>query len=247
MSRIDDLLSAALKGLPPRPLDTAERAPKQAYSQRMSNAIALAFAEELRARGLVGARPSTPGDVGLSGAERRLSGGIGAKKVDVTWATDESGLVLGLSVKTINFRDGKTKNYQKNLTNRRGDMMFESVTLHRRFPYAVLGGFLFMDWGAEDDDTGQRRSTWDNAHARLRLFTRRPDPLGREEQFERLYLALVDANVMQPRWRLTEVGAPTKELDLEGAFGDLLTVVAERNFDFYETDDTGNLIRIRGS
>ncbi len=26
--------------------------------------------------------------------------------MDVTWATEESGLLLGVSIKTINFRDG---------------------------------------------------------------------------------------------------------------------------------------------
>ena len=50
--------------------------------------------------------------------------------------------MLALSVKSINFRDRRSRNFQKNLTNRRGDMLFESVTLHRRFPYAVLGGLL---------------------------------------------------------------------------------------------------------
>jgi hypothetical protein len=162
----------------------------------------------------------------------------------VTWTTEESGLVLGCSVKTINFRDGRTKNYQKNLTNRRGDMLIEAVTLHRRFPYAVLAGFLFLDWGAETDHTGQRRSTWANAHARLRLFTNRPDPAGREEQFERLYLVLVDANKFTPRWRVTEVGAPHKTLELDAVFTDVITMVAERNFDFYEVDDKGKIARI---
>src|SRR5690554_142151 len=60
---------------------------------------------------------------------------VSAKKVDVTWTTPESGLLLGISVKSISFRDTKTNNYQKNLTNRRGDMLFESTTPHRRFPY----------------------------------------------------------------------------------------------------------------
>ena len=68
-----------------------------------------------RARGMDGARPAGPGEVGLSGAERRLAGGIGAKKVDVTWATEESGLILAVSVKTILFKDSRTQNFQKNL------------------------------------------------------------------------------------------------------------------------------------
>jgi hypothetical protein len=47
----------------------------------------------------------------------------------------------------------------------------EAVTLHRRFPYAVLAGFLFLDSEAETDSTGRRHSTFINAHARMRLFT----------------------------------------------------------------------------
>ena len=63
-----------------------------------------------------------------------MEGGIGAKKVDVTWATAEAGLILGVSVKTINWKDKKSANYQKNVTNRRGDLLFEAVTLPSAFP-----------------------------------------------------------------------------------------------------------------
>src|SRR5205823_10452975 len=133
---------------------------KKRYSELVSQKIALAVAEELRLRGLREARPAGEGDLGDSGAERRMAGGLGAKKVDVTWATEESGLLLAISIKTINFRDSKTKNFQKNLVNRRGDMLIEAVTLHRRFPYAVLAAFFFLDKDAESDGTNKRRSTF---------------------------------------------------------------------------------------
>src|SRR5690606_37958824 len=116
VSRIEDLLDAAFKALPPTPDDTAPATEKKRYSEQVSNCVAQALAEELRERGLREARPAPPGELGSSGAERRMAGGIGAKKVDVTWATDESGLLLAVSVKTINFRDRKTRNFQKNLT-----------------------------------------------------------------------------------------------------------------------------------
>src|SRR5438876_7808211 len=138
MARVDDLVITALKNLPQKPAESASQADKKRFSERVSAAVALAVAQELRNRGLLGARPTEPGDKDISGAERRMSGGIGAKKVDVTWATEESGLVLAVSIKSINWKDKKTNNYQKNLTNRRGDMLFEAVTLHRRFPFAVL-------------------------------------------------------------------------------------------------------------
>ncbi|MFN2383855.1 MAG: hypothetical protein ABR559_06270, partial [Gemmatimonadota bacterium] len=152
----------------------------------------------------------------------------------VTWTTTESGLVFASSIKSINFRDTKSNNFQKNLTNRRGDMLFEAVTLHRRFPYSVLTGFLFLDHGAETDNTGQRRSTFLNAHARLRLFSGRNDPADRDEQYERLFIVLVDANPETPTFRITSVGKPEADLELGVIFDDVVELVAARNPDFYE-------------
>ncbi len=79
MARIDDALYETLKSLPPKPSDDDSQADKKAYSERLSKILAETFGEELRHRGLEGARPASPGSVGLSGAERRISGGIGAK------------------------------------------------------------------------------------------------------------------------------------------------------------------------
>lgn len=236
MARVDDLLETAIRGLGNKPADDAAQSLKKRYSEQVSHAIAGALAEELRERGLKEARPAPPGVLDTSGAERRMAGGIGAKKVDVTWATEESGLLLGISIKSINFRDGKTGNFQKNLTNRRGDMLFEAVTLHRRFPYAVLGGFFFFDAGAATDGTDRRRSTFLNAHARLRLFTGRNDPGGRDEQYEHLYILLLDASAPSC-FRMFCVGDPDNEVPLESAIVDLLKAAAVRNPDFYEFDD----------
>ena len=236
MARIDDLIETALKTLPSKPPDTATREAKRLYSETMSAKLALAFADELRHRGMTETRPSGPGDVGASGAERRLAGGIGAKRVDVSWTTEESGLLLAVSIKTINFRDGRSKNFQKNLTNRRGDMLGEALTLHRRFPYAVVAGFLFLDRNAKTDQTKQRKSTFENAFPRLRIFTGRQDPAGRDEQFERLYLLLVDANPFTSSWECYQVSDPAALVPLETVLDELVTLVAERNFDFYEAD-----------
>lgn len=230
-------LLAALRSLPPKPADSADRSAKQTYSSRMSTAIANSVAESLRQRGLTGTRPSLPGVTGISGAERRMAGGIGDKRVDVTWATEQSGLLLGLSIKTINFRDLRAKNFQKNFTNRRGDMLFEAVTLHRRFPYAVLGGIMFLDRGAAEDGTASRRPTFVNAHAGLRLFTGRDDPAGREEQFERFYVALVDATPFQSSVQFYGAGVPSEVVGFETILDQLVFLVSERNSDMYQFAD----------
>lgn len=242
MARIDDYIAEALKLLPPKPPDTAPTPTKKRYSELISQRLAVAIAAELRDRGMKETRPNVA-DGGDSGAERRMAGGLGAKKVDVTWATETSGLLLAISIKTINFRDARGKSFQKNLTNRRGDMLMEGMTLHRRFPYAVLAGFFFLDKDAATDHSKRRRSTFLNAHARLKLFTNRSDPAGRDEQFERLYLTLLDASPANVDVRPFAVGEPNIELPLEHIIDDLVRLVAERNPDFYEYVD-GNLKKV---
>lgn len=241
MTGATELIAAALRQLGPKPADDSGQRDKRRYSERMSQVLAAALAGELRQRGLEETRPAPPGVLGGSGAERRLSGGLGAKKVDVSWTTEESGLLLAMSIKTINFRDQRTKNFQKNLTNRRGDMLFEAVTLHQRFPYSVVVGLLCLDAGAENDGTLKRRSTFLNTHPRLRLFTNRNDPAGRNEQFERFFVALVDASANPPSFRLFRIGEPQLEISLEDAIEESLTLVAERNPDFYQLSQ-GRLI-----
>ncbi|OUE19143.1 hypothetical protein BFL36_13960 [Clavibacter michiganensis] len=231
---VDERLIAAMRSCGTKPGNDSPQATKKNYNEKLSAAVALAVSSELRARGMDGARPTGPGEAGGSGAERRLAGGIGAKKVDVTWATEESGLILAVSVKTILFRDGKSLNFQKNLTNRRADLLNEAVTLHRRFPYAVLAALLIFDAGAEADGTDRRKSTFLNAGPRLRLFTGRQDPAGRDEQYEKFYVLLADLNDTLPSIRAYEANDLTTEVPLTTAFDTLVSLVGERNFDLYE-------------
>lgn len=241
MPTADDLILAGLRTLPAKSTVQNNQNAKRMYSQDMSNVIAQALGEAARDRGMPGARPAGPGAAGLSGVERRLAGGIGAKKVDVSWATEESGLLFGGSVKTINWRDGRSGNFQKNLTNRRGEMLFESVTLHRRFPFAVLAGFIFLDKDAKSDGTARRNSTFSNAFPRLRLFTGRDDVAGREEQYERLYIALVDANPFSPSFECYRADDATNAVTFESILDDIVKLLAERNFDSYEEAPVGHL------
>jgi len=92
---------------------------------------------------------------------------------------------------------------------------------------------------AAHDQTDRRRSTFQNAFPRLKLFTGRQDPAGREEQFERLYLLLLDANPFTPRIDCYHVADPSFPVDIDEAFTDLVNLVGERNFDLYEAADGG--------
>ena len=123
-------------------------------------------------------------------------------------------------------------------------MLIEAVTLHRRFPYAVLMGLLFLDKDARTDGTPKRRSTFDNAFPRLRLFTGRSDPAGRDEQYERLYLLLVDANPFNPTVEAYHVSDPSTPVALDDVMREAIELVAERNFDLYEEDKAGNIRKV---
>lgn len=227
--------------LPEKPSGKATQAEKRGYSESVSRAIALAIAQELRNRGLDGARPTEQGLDDKSGAERRMAGGIGAKKVDVTWATEESGLLVAFSIKSINFKDVRTGNFQKNLTNRRGDLLFESITLHRRFPYAVLVGLFLLDEEAQRDGTKARRSTFENANNRLLLFTGRNDPAGRDEQYEHLYLGTLGVNPTigaLPFCDFYGVGNLEYKMTLDQVLDEALGTLGTRNADFY-TESNG--------
>jgi hypothetical protein len=240
----DRLIFQLATVLPVKPGAEATQAQKKAFSEKVSQVVALAVAKELRGRGLDGARPTEQGLDDKSGAERRMAGGIGAKKVDVTWSTEESGLLIAFSIKSINFKDSRTKNYQKNLTNRRGDLLFESITLHRRFPYSVLVGLFFFDEEAQRDETGTRRSTFENAHERLLLFKGRIDPAGRDEQYEHLYvgtLGIVTGDAANSCCDFYRVGEPKKKLTLDAVLDESLQTLVIRNADLYALDDEGRV------
>jgi hypothetical protein len=235
---VHEALIGAIKAAAPKPDAAAKQSDKKNYSERLSNTIARALSGELRIAGVMDCAPLVKEDGAAYGSERRIAGGIGAKKVDVSWATDTSGLLLGISIKTISFPDARSGNYQKNLSNRRGDMLFEAVTLHRRFPFAVLAGLFFLDIGAASDGTERRSSTLQNAHDLLRLFSGRPDPAGREEQLERLYVVTYDATPGEEAIEIHEAGCfDQPALDPDSVLAEILSLVADRNSDFYDLID----------
>jgi hypothetical protein len=224
-------LRAPIDKVGARPSPSTDRAGKKRYSELVSNAMALTVAEEFTKRGLKGVMPSDSVK-GLKGGERRIAGGLGDKKVDVTYATERGGLILAVSIKTISFPDEKTRNYQKNLQNRKGDMVFEVTTLHKRFPYAVIGGLFFLYEDAREDHIGRARiSTFDRAHQVFKVFNHRLNQRNEESKFE--YLAIGLYHSTPARFSLVEAGEPTKKISFDEFISALLMRVAERNPEDY--------------
>src|SRR5262249_39222508 len=115
------------------------RARKKNFAQRLSNALAQKFADALRPR-FPGIYPDEEG----RDHERRQRGAEGLKKLDVVYATPQAGLQLSISIKTINFKDEKTKRYTKNIKRADGELRAEASDCHKYNPYALLVGVVFF-------------------------------------------------------------------------------------------------------
>jgi hypothetical protein len=160
---------------------TAHREIKKRYSERLSAALAIEVGEGLRAVGFPNVKPVRGGR-----GEKEFQGGLGPKRVDVSYADERHGLLLAVSIKTICFQP-----YGKNLKNRFGDLCTEAINLHMRFPYSVMCALFAMPEDADLDRTGQRHiSTFKRATMLFGTISGRTDYSVAGERFENVTMML---------------------------------------------------------
>lgn len=160
---------------------TASQAEKRRYAERLSSALAVEVADGLRTVGVSNVRPARGGP-----GERAFQGGLGPKKVDVSYADERHGLLLAVSIKTICVRP-----YGKNLKNRFGDLCTEAITLHMRFPYSVVCALFAMPEEADQDTTARRRiSTFQRAAMLLGTISGRAEHSSAAEKLENVTMLL---------------------------------------------------------
>ena len=83
----------------------------------------------------------------------RSGSASGLKKLDINYSTPQIGLGLGVSIKTLNFRDETTKRFTKNIKRLDGELRAEAQDYHVRQPFAILVALVFMpDEAAEDSE-----------------------------------------------------------------------------------------------
>ena len=92
------------------PSDAAAQADKKAYSEKLSHELAIEVADALRALEFSRIKPEK--QMILKGPqkgqtktvkEKEFQGGLGPKRVDVSFADERHGLMLAVTIKTINF------------------------------------------------------------------------------------------------------------------------------------------------
>jgi hypothetical protein len=163
------------------PPDHVPRAEKKRYSELLSSHLAKEVADGLRSVGFSGVKPTGEG-VG----EKEFQGGLGSKKVDVSYSDERHGLLLAVSIKSINFFP-----FGKNLKNRFGDLLTEAITLHLRFPYSVVCMlFAFPVTANKDVTKGRKLSTFQRATKLFATVSGREEYTDPGEKFENVTMML---------------------------------------------------------
>lgn len=163
--------------------DSAIQSERKGYSEQLSKHLAYEVADGLRAVGFDGTMPLRGGP-----GEKAFQGGLGPKKVDVSYSDDQHGLMLAVSIKSIN-----SPPFGKNLKNRFGDLLTESITLHLRFPYSIVCALFAFPTAANADKTKRRKiSTFERARKLFATVSGRRDYTDPGEKFEDVTLLLFE-------------------------------------------------------
>jgi hypothetical protein len=175
------------------PPNDAVQATKKRFSEVLSSHLAVEVGEGLRQQGFPNVKPLRGGP-----GEKEFQGGLGPKKVDVSYADEQHGLLLAVSIKSISFSP-----FGKNLKNRFADMCTEAITLHMRFPYSVVCGLFAFPVTADNDKTeGRTISTFQRATKLFKTISGRKEYTDPGEKFENvtmmLYQPLADNDT--PSW-----------------------------------------------
>lgn len=163
------------------------QAQKKNYAEILSRCLARHIANALRSS-FLGILPDASG----KGQESRVRSSKGFKKLDVNYSTVELGLGLGVSIKTINFRDATTKRYTKNYTRVDGEFRAEASDYHERQPYAVMIGVVFLPVDSCDDGNKRTPSSFGQAVQIFRFRSNRQSPKDPAMLFERVFLGLYE-------------------------------------------------------
>lgn len=230
MSLVDAVVEAG-----PYPSADATQSEKKRYAEKLSHALAPRIAAALRERGMPDVKPEIGGK-----KEKEFQGGLGPKRVDVSYSDERHGLLFAVSVKSIASPSpvrNKSKEivgltWSKNLKNRFGDLCTEAITLHMRFPYSVVCCLFAMPAASDADDGPQQpQSTFKRATKLLATLTGRDDYTDPGEKFENVTMVLFQPSTTagEKPW-VRFIDAQTEREVTEAAYFDgLVELFCRRN------------------
>ena len=119
----------------------------------------------------------------------------GFKKLDVGYSTPELGLGLGVSIKTVNYRDKSTGRYTKNYSRIDNELRAEATDYHVRQPFSVLVGLLYLPADSAEDGDPARSSSVSSFGAAVKYFRGRSGRhyrTGDPELFEQFFIGMYE-------------------------------------------------------
>src|SRR5712692_322852 len=205
-----EVIREVLKLSRPRPQVSDVQSIKNKYAVRfaehMAKRIAADLANKLR---------------GIQATTKRSAGSIrGRKQLDVNFSTPEHGLALGISLKSVHIRDvGGSRRYTHNMKRNEEELRIEASGYHKRQPYAVMIGVLFLPFDSCDDGKKNNPSSFGSWVRHLRPYSGRAEPDDEIDRFEKLYVALYEPDGTDVRFFDIESdppksGRPAKDGDL---------------------------------
>jgi hypothetical protein len=180
------------------------------FAEHMANRIALDLAPKLR---------------GIHSSTKRTAGSLrGQRQLDVNFSTPQHGLALGISLKSVHLRDVTTGRYTHNMKRNEEELRIEASGYHKRQPYAVMIGVLFIPFDSCDDAKKNNPSSFGSWVRHLRPYSGRTEPEDEIDRFEKLYIALYEPDGSDLRFFDIETdppksGRPAKDGKLMGPDG----------------------------
>lgn len=191
---IADVLSVSS----PRPQGSDSASVKNQYAVRFADRMATRLAEDLATR-----------LEGITAATKRSAVSVrGHKQLDVNFSTPQHGLALGISLKSVHLRDMKSGRYTHNMKRNEEELRIEASGYHKRQPYAVMIGVLFLPFDSCDDSKGEHPSSFGSWMRHLRPYCSRLEPDDEIDRFEKLYIALYEPEGTDLRFFDVEADPP---------------------------------------
>jgi hypothetical protein len=181
-----ELLKTVLAASGPRPDRSAKAAFKTQYAVRFAEKMAELIAADLR-----------PKMAGIKATTKREAGSVsGTKQLDINFSTPQLGLALGISLKSVHIREATgAERYTHNMKRNEEELRIEASGYHKRQPYAVMIGVLFLPFDSCDDARIEGSSSSFGSWVRkLRPYSGRLEPDDEVDRFEKLFIGLYEVD-----------------------------------------------------
>ena len=175
------VLSTVLRAAEPRPDVQSPTEDKIKYATRFADEMAVQIANDLAGR-LRGIAATT---------KRNAVSVKGKKQLDINFSTPEHGLALGISLKSVHLRDVRgAERYTHNMKRNEEELRIEASGYHKRQPYAVMVGVLFLPLDSCTDGKRGNPSSFGSWVRHLRPYAGRVESTDDLDIFEKIYIGL---------------------------------------------------------